>query len=161
MSSRWAVVGCNRLSHRVLVTSESMLRAGADTPRDLRAWTDLHTLSASGRGACPHHKRHEKEARRRCQDWVTGPRAELWSAPQRTPGRSKQPTPADPEGGGLTDCVISGVCTLVQEVVLRRACAALLQEPTVAPTDEVVASLGLLRATARAPDRARPAPTSE
>ena len=45
------------------------------------------------------------------------------------------------------------VATLVQEGALRRACAALLRDPPVHPTDEVVSALRLLHFGSSIEDR--------
>ena len=62
--------------------------------------------------------------------------------------------------------VVLRVATLVQEGALRQACAALLQNPPVSPTDEVVSALRLLHRApsgtpALAPFAAPAAPTAE
>ena len=53
----------------------------------------------------------------------------------------------------LSASVIARVTTLIQEGALRRACAALLQDPPVRPTDDVVASLRLLHPGSSVEDR--------
>ena len=47
---------------------------------------------------------------------------------------------------------------LIQEGALRRACAALLQDPLVRPTDDVVASLRLLHPGSSVEDRVEMGP---
>ena len=58
--------------------------------------------------------------------------------------RSAAHQPKDDDSDVLPTSVVNRVTTLIQEGALRRACAALLQDPPVQPTEEVVASLRLL-----------------
>ena len=50
------------------------------------AWTDFLTLPslASSRGGRKRAHRQENDTKRRCQDWISGLRAELWAPPSRT-----------------------------------------------------------------------------
>ena len=123
--------------------------AGVVSHRDVKAWTDLLTLPAlvlpaPSRGGKRHVLRHESEVRRRCLDWLSGIRADLWAPPSAHRMRGRvPPSPADDEDV-LSGSVVSRVSTLIQEGALRRACAALLQDPSVRPTEDVVTSLRLL-----------------
>ena len=96
-------------------------------------------LPAPSRGGRRHVLRHEGEVRRQCLDWLSGLR-DLWApaVQQRAPWVTVDASDALPES------TINRVSTLIQEGALRGACAALLQDPPVQPTDDVVTSLRLL-----------------
>ena len=119
------------------------------THRDIKSWTDLLTLlalvlPAPSRGGRRNVLRYESEVRRRCLDWLSGIRADLWAPPSSRHGKSRAPPPPADDDGILPASTVARVSTLIQEGALRRACAALLQDPPVRPTEDVVASQGLL-----------------
>ena len=60
------------------------------------------------------------------------------------PGKSRKQPDLDTVPDALPDSVVSRIATLVQEAAFRRACAALLQDPPVSSTDDVVSALCLL-----------------
>ena len=136
--------------------SRCLIAALADVVahRDVKSWTDLLTLptlvlSAPSRGGRKHVLRQEGETRRRCLDWLSGIRADLWA-----PLSVRSTTDRDPPAKDvLPASVIARVTTLIQEGALRCACAALLQDPPVRPTDDVVASLRLLHPGSSVEDR--------
>ena len=82
----------------------------------------------------PH--RQENDTKRRCRDWISGLLAELWTHPFRASGRSVRDSPAVDTHDALPDAVVARVCTFI-----RRAFAALFQEPPVTSTDDVVTEL--------------------
>ena len=65
--------------------------------------------------------------------------------------KQRDPQDAVDASDALPESPISRVSTLIQEGALRQACAALLQDPPVQPTDDVVASLRLLHELAELP----------
>ena len=103
-------------------------------------------LGCSDWGSRRHAHRQENETRRRCQDLVSGLGAELWPSASRAQTRA---TPPVDSHDALPDAVVTWVCTLIQEGALRRAGAALLQEPSVSPTDDVVTELSSLHPAPR------------
>ena len=118
--------------------------------RDVKAWTDFFTLSslvlpAPSRGGRGHVLRLEGEVRRRCLEWLSRLRADLWAPAAARRGQQRAPRDTVDASDALPESTINRVSTLIQEGALRRACAALLQDPPVQPTDDVVASLRLLR----------------
>ena len=68
-------------------------------------------------------------------------------------GKPRRGPDADMAGDALPDSVVSRVSTLIQEGALRRACAALLQDPLVSPSGEVVSSLRALHPSPPADER--------
>ena len=123
-----------------------------------RHGTDLLTLptlvlSAPSRGGRKHVLRQEGETRRRCLDWLSGIRADLWAPLSVRATTDRDPPAKDGDHDVLPASVIARVTTLIQEGALRRACAALLQDPPVRPTDDVVASLRLLHPGSSVEDR--------
>ena len=109
-------------------------------------WTDLLTLpalvlAAPSRGGRRHTVRAENETRRWCLDWINDVRGDLWSPERGKPGKPRQGADADNAGDALPESVVSRVATLIQEGSLRRACAALLQDPPASPLGEAVSSL--------------------
>ena len=151
----WVPKGARDAWSRCLISSLADIVAH----RDVKAWTDFLTLPslvlpAPSRGGRSHVIRLEVEVRRRCLDWLSGFRADLW-APAAARNR-KQRAPQDTVGAShdLPESTINRVSTLIQEGALRRACVALLQDPPVQPTDGVDASLRLIHsslATGRGP----------
>ena len=140
--------------------SRCLIAALADVVahRDVKSWTDLLTLSAlvlpaPSRGGRKHVLRQEGETRRRCLDWLSGIRADLWAPPSVRSSTDRDPPAKDDDRDILSASVIARVTTLIQEGALRRACAALLQDPPVRPTDDVVASLRLLHPGSSVEDR--------
>ena len=128
--------------------------------RDVKAWTDFLTLPslvlpAPSRGGRGHVLRHEGEVRRRCLDWLSGLRADLWAPAAARKGKQRAPQDPVDASDALSESTINRVSTLIQEVALRRACAALMQDPPVQPTDDVVASLRLLHPVPPAVDSLR------
>ena len=131
--------------------SRCLISALADVVahRDVKSWTDLLTLPAlvlpaPSRGGRRHVLRHESAVRRRCLDWLSGIRADLWAPSSAHKGKGRSPPSPAEDDGVLPPSIVAQVSTLIQEGALRRACAALLQDPQVRPTEEVVASLRLL-----------------
>ena len=127
--------------------------------RDARSWTDLLTLpalvlAAPSRGGRRHTVRADADTRRRCLDWINGVRGDLWSPERGRRGRPRPGPDADMAGDALPESVVSRVSTLIQEGALRRACAALLQDPPVSPSGDVVSSLRALHPSPRADERA-------
>ena len=127
--------------------------------RDVRSWTDLLTLpslvlAAPSRGGRRHALRLDNDTRRRCLDWVNGIRADLWAPDHGRRGRPRKDPVPDFDGDSLPDSVVSRVSTLLQEGALRRACAALLQDPPVSPSGEVVSDLRALHPAPHADERA-------
>ena len=125
--------------------------------RDVKSWTDLLTLPAlvllaSSRGGRKHVLTQESEVRRRCLDWLSGIRADLWAPPAQQGKDRASPSQAE-VSDVLPISVVSRVSTLIHEGALRRACAAILQDPPVRPTEEVVASLCLFHPGPPAEDR--------
>ena len=116
-----------------------MALAGVVAHKDVRSWTDLLTLlalvlAAPSRSGRPHALRIENETRRRCMDWISG-----------HPCLGSLATSANnPIADTLPDSVVSRVATFFQEGALRRACAALLQDSPVSPTDDVMSAPHLL-----------------
>ena len=140
--------------------SRCLIAALADVVahRDVKAWTDLLTLpalvlSVPSRGGRKHVLRQEGETRRRCLDWLSGIRADLWAPLSVRSTTDRDPPAKDGDHDVLPASVIARVTTLIQEGALRRACAALLQDPPVRPTDDVVASLRLLHPGSSVEDR--------
>ena len=115
--------------------------------RDVREWTDLLTLPArvliapSRGGRRRHTLRTDNDTRGRCLDWVNGIRADLWTPPHGRRGKPRKDSGTIADEDVLPDAVVSRVSTLLRDGALRRACAALLQEPPISPTDEVLAAL--------------------
>ena len=114
--------------------------------RDIRAWTDLLTLPAlvlvaPSRGGRRHALRTDNDTRRRCLDWINGIRADLWTPPHSRRGRPRKDVDTADAEDVLPDAVVTRVSSLLKDGALRRACAALLQEPPVSPTADVVAAL--------------------
>ena len=68
-------------------------------------------------------------------------------------GKPRWGPDADMAVDALPDSVVSRVSTLIQEGALRRACAALLQDPPVSPSGEVVSSLRALHPSPPADER--------
>ena len=106
--------------------------------RDVKSWTGLLTLPAlvlpaPSRGGRKHVLRQEGETRRRCLDWLSGIRADLWDPPSVRSSQGRDPPAEDDDRGVLSASVIARVTTLIQEGALRRACAALLQDPLSVP----------------------------
>ena len=127
--------------------------------RDVKAWTDFLTLpslvlAAPSRGGRSRVLRHEGEVRRRCLDWLSGLRADLWAPAAVRKGQQRAPQDPVDVSDALPQSTINRVSTLIREGALRRACAALLQDPPVQPTDDVVASLRLLHPLPPDTDRA-------
>ena len=76
--------------------SRCLISALADviTHRDVKSWTDLLTLPvlllpAPSRGGGRHVLRHESEVGRRCLDWLSGIRADLWAPPSSRQGKDR------------------------------------------------------------------------
>ena len=114
--------------------------------RDIRAWTDLLTLPAlvlvaPSRGGRRHVLRTDNDTRRRCLDWINGIRADLWTPPHSRRGRPRKDADTADAEDVLPDAVVTRVSSLLKDGALRRACAALLQEPPVSPSADVVAAL--------------------
>ena len=127
--------------------------------RDIKSWTDFLTLPAlvlptPSRAGRDHALRHEGEVRRRCLDWLSGLRADLWAPTAARKGKQRAPQDTVDASDALPESTINRVSPLIQEGALRRACAALLQDPPVQPTDDVVASLRLLHPLPPDADRA-------
>ena len=92
--------------------------------------------------------------RRRCLDWLSGLRADLWAPAAVRKGQQRAPQDPVDVSDALPQSTINRVSTLIREGALRRSCAALLQDPPVQPTDDVVASLRLLHPLPPDTDRA-------
>ena len=76
--------------------------------------------------------------------WINGIRADLWVPVSGKLGKQRKQPDLDLISNALPDSVVSRVATVIQEGALRRACAALLQDPPVNPTNDVVSALRLL-----------------
>ena len=140
--------------------SRCLIAALADVVahQDVKSKTDLLTLPAlvlpaPSRGGRKHVLRQEGETRRRCLDWLSGIRADLWAPLSVRSPTDRDPPAKDDDRDVLSASVIARVTPLIQEGALRRVCAALLQDPPVRPTDDVVASLRLLHPGSSVEDR--------
>ena len=126
-----------------------------------RRYRPLHALTlpalvlvAPSRGGRRHTLRIDNDTRRRCLDWVNGIRADLWSPHHDKRGKPRK-GPSTVDGTEvLPDAVVSRVATLLKDGALRRACAALLQEPPISPTGDVVTALRDLHPAPGDSDRA-------
>ena len=104
--------------------------------RDLKPWTDLLTLPAlvlpaPSRGGRKHVLRHEGEVWRRCLDWLSGIRADLWAPlPVRT-GKHRCPPAQDDDSDVLQKSVVTRVTTLIQE---GSSTSSLRDAPTGSPS---------------------------
>ena len=101
-------------------------------------------LVAPSRGGRRHVLRTDNDTRRRCLDWINGIRADLWTPPYSRRGRPRKDVDTTAAEDVLPDAVVSRVSSLLKDGALRRACAALLQEPPVSPSADVVAALRVL-----------------
>ena len=81
-----------------------------------------------------HTKHIEAETRRRCSDWLEGNRRQLW-APQ-LPGSEEREDRAS-----TVKARMQRARDLLGENLLQQACGALVSEPPVAVTADVVAEL--------------------
>ena len=111
-------------------------------------------LTAPSRGGRRHTLRLDNDTRRRCLDWVSGIRAELWTPPHGQRGKPRKDFNTVDGADALPDAVVSRVATLLREGALRRACAALLQDPPISPSDDVVAALRDLHPVPEASEKA-------
>jgi len=127
--------------------------AGVATFNDVRAWTELlalpkMTLVASARGGRKHIARAEAETKRRCSEWLEGNRGGLWrSATSGTPQRGV--------GEMSQDRRHQRVRELLQDDLMQQACSALIQDPPVEVTDQVVNEMRAKHPAARAGERVR------
>ena len=96
--------------------------------------------------------RTDNDTRRRCLDWINGIRADLWTPPHSRRGRPRKGVDTADAEDVLPDAVVTRVSSLLKDGALRRACAALLQEPPVSPTADVVAALRDLHPATEAAD---------
>ena len=115
---------------------------------DLLAWTEWSMLAKAvlgtpkGRGGAAHRKRVEVDVKAKCRQWADGERAALWKAARESVAKRGRPPQVDVQGALLEERPEEGrVREILREGQLNKAVAALVSEPPVEVTREVIGEM--------------------
>ena len=122
----------------------------AHTFNDEKAWIQILSLPqmllrAPARSGKKKKGRSDADAKRRCEEWLEGQRGKLWSS-------HDAPRKRAPELDRQKEARCSA---LVKEGLFRKACGALVKDPPVAVTDEVLRDMAGKHPAARDADARR------
>eukprot|EP00971_Amphidinium_carterae_P057282 1132488-Amphidinium_carterae.1 len=123
---------------------------------DVRAWTELLLLTKCVLLAPPRtgreHKRHnELDAKDRCHRWLEGQRESLWAGTKPKRKRKQQPK----EAPSMAERMERAQSLLEEGLLMRKACAALVDGQMESFTDEVFEAMQKKHPAARPSEASR------